>query len=97
MILGVEGCEGYDDTVVKGRYGLNTAGQDGNTMGDVRALDEPSLIGFVLGQSCERGEEGRRQRIRRGKHTIPLGARKVVHRGSQRTTKVQRVFQKWEH
>jgi hypothetical protein len=62
-------------------------------VGDVRALDEPSLIGFALGQSCEATREGRQ---RRGKHAIPLDARKVTHRGSQRTKKSsQRVFQKW--
>lgn len=73
MILDVEGCEGYDDTVVKGRYGLNTAGQGGNAMGDVRALNESFLIGFALGQSCEARKEGRQKG---GKHTIPFDARK---------------------
>lgn len=91
MILDVEGCEGYDDTVVKGRYGLNTAGQWGNAMGDVRALDEPFLIGFALGQTVsEATREGGR-----GSGGVNTPFPWTRERLCTADRKEQRVFQKW--
>jgi hypothetical protein len=95
MIIDVEGCEGYDDTVVEGRYGLNTAGQDGNAMGDVRAFDESFVIGFALGQSCEATRDPR-EKGGRGGVNMPFPWTRERSRTADRKEQKkssQRVFQ----